>query len=138
MQRKRMDPSLVTVIVKLIQHINIIPNKKSMTFLNRPLHCILLQNKSIIPQCLLMHAQHLLNLNLPASKRGLGYSQVRPKHHILLSFQERRTPLDVEARPNWKTHISDSLHFHQTSGVAVTRLFREVLTNLLGIYLLNI
>jgi hypothetical protein len=50
-------------------------------------------------------------------KRGLGYSQVRPRHHILLAFQERRTPLGAEARPNWKTrkktHISDSLWYDE-------------------------
>jgi hypothetical protein len=60
MQRKGMDPSLVTimfiVIVKLIQHLNIIPNKNSVNFLNISLHYIFLQNKSIIPQRLLMHA----------------------------------------------------------------------------------
>ena len=27
---------------------------------------------------------------------GLGYSQVRPRHHSLLAFQERRTPLRLD------------------------------------------
>jgi hypothetical protein len=48
-------------------------------------------------------------------KRVLCYSQVRPRHHILLAFQERRTLLGVEARPVTKlqTRISHSLQYDE-------------------------
>jgi hypothetical protein len=116
MQRKGMDPSLVTVIVKLIQHINIIPNKNSLTFLNSPLHYILLQNKSIIPQCLLMHAQHLLKLNLPASNRGVFLSIPRLCGKSLFLFP-LHNPLHLNQMETYYIDLSASFTtFSSVSG----------------------